>query len=349
MVLVQDQLAESLDSQGLEATTVSVEQVDPRLIEFETSFGENDLVRIIGQHSLLERRQSDEAEREHHLVHLNVGGFRQTVWVTEPAPGQTLKATVATKPGLGEIIEDGIGWDFHRELAHELPAARILSHATYGFGPTAERIPFHRLPGHNLGRLSLMGIDLLSVIPDDSPLVLAGTSLGTIINHGILRANLERPDPLKVDLVVHHAPALVDPSRVIPDMVVGFPPNMAGSIFGELTLNSDPSRFKDNILALWRSKPGIRDILPTGRLILDILKGTRKEEVEEVVAGYDRTEVIEGRKDSIAEIEMWEELAQKYPQSLGLHLLNGHGHGVAIIPKQKAHKIAKVIKTSGIY
>jgi len=320
-------------------------------LDIESFLPSNGLVKVLGQHSLIESRNTnheDEELREHHLVHLNVAGFRQTVWVTQPAHGRSVQATVATKPGLGEIIEDGIGWEFHRELAHELPDARILSHATYGFGPHAEIIPFRRLAKHNLGRMAVMGIDLLDLIPNDVPLVLAGTSLGTVINNKILNANLQRLEPIKIDLVVHHAPALVEPSRIIPDMIIGFPPAIALDIIKELTLKTDPSRFGDNLRALWGSKPGLKDILPTIRLIPDMLKGTPREEIDNAVANY-KTIVIEGTDDSVAEIKMWDELVQKYPDNLKLHLLDRRGHGVTIKPKEKARKIAKVITSAGIF
>ena len=328
-----------------------IEPVEGTPLDLETTMQHTGLVSVIGQHSLLESRNSDHSDeepREHHLVHLNVGGFRQTVWITEPAPGHTLQVTVASKPGLGEIIEDGIGWEFHRELAHKLPNARVLSHATYGFGPTAEQIPWRQLTKHNLGRLAIMGIDLLATIPEDAPLVLAGTSLGTVINNKLLYANLHRPKPVAIDLVVHHAPALVVPSRIIPDMVVGLPPGLVVDIFRELTLKSDPKRFRDNLRALRASKPSLNDILPTVRLFPEMAKGTRLREIEEVVANY-QTVVIEGTKDSVAEIKMWQELAQKYPDNLSLHLIPGRGHGLTIKPREKARKIANIITAAGIF
>lgn len=320
-------------------------------IDFDSILPSDGLVRVIGQHSLIESRDSnhkDEEPREHHLVHLNVGGFRQTVWITQPAEGRSVQATIATKPGLGEIIEDGIGWKFHRELSHELPNARILSHATYGFGPHAENIKFHKLPKHNLGRMAVMGMELLDAIPNDAPLVLVGTSLGTVINNKILNANLQRPEPLQIDLAVHHAPALVEPSRIIPDMVIGFPPSIVIDIIKELTFKSDPRRFGDNIRALWRSKPGLKDAFPTLRLIPDLLKGTPREEIENAVANY-KTIVIEGTDDSVAEIKMWQDLVQKYPDNVDLHLLDRRGHGLAVKPKEKARKIAKTIISAGMF
>jgi hypothetical protein len=125
--------------------------------------------------------------REHNLIECNIGGARHVVWHTEPAQGSDLEVTVAIKPGLGEIIEGGVGMRFHEALADRLPGARVLTHATFGFGPAAEHLSFSDLAGYGLEQMTSKGIDLISRIPDDAPTVLVGASMGTIINQKLLR------------------------------------------------------------------------------------------------------------------------------------------------------------------
>src|SRR5260221_3407275 len=128
--------------------------------------GLNPSLKNVGRIAVIDAKYSRDPSvgprlREHLLTTVEVGNFQHRMWVTEPSVASSDPLVVISKPGLGEIIEDGIGFAFHRELAKQLPEAAIISHATHGVGPTAHRIPLRELPEHGLDQMAEQCLQLL--------------------------------------------------------------------------------------------------------------------------------------------------------------------------------------------
>lgn len=299
--------------------------------------------------AILERHEtgSQSSAREHHLAHIALDGWRHTVWHTEPQGSGQPKLIIAAKPGWGEIIESGLGKALHLALCDELPEARVVSHATHGVGKASQRIPFKELSKHGMDKIAEQGLELLSVVGNDAPLVVIGASMGTVIISDLLNLNIDKGEPVDIAGVVHYGTALVDPTRAKRDMGVSFVPALIKDIGKELFIKTPPRKILGKLVMLAASRPSLSDLPPMVRQGMDLFHGTPQAEIEKVVARYP-TAVITGTKDPLAQIPMWDELGSRYP-SLLLKLVEGRGHGIILNPEEAARKIAATLVEMNLY
>lgn len=304
-------------------------------------------VAIIGRNHTKEHSK-DKFTREHLLLTADIEDFRHRLWMTEPKESTQDPLLVVTKPGLGELIEDGIGFEFHREIARQLPGAFVVSHATHGVGPTADRIPLRELPQHGLDAMAEQCLKLLQTYFEGMRTVYVGTSMGTVIGNKLLRLNLESDSPVNIEGVVHIAPALVPPEHVVNDMVFKFGPTIARDIFKQLTFKTSPKHIVGTLRQLVKSKPSMRDIPPFVRQIFDLLQGTPEEEIDQVLEAY-AVSVITGSEDSVGGFsDLWVPKADQFP-NLTLDVVKGRGHDIATDPVRAGKKVSKSIVNRGWY
>lgn len=230
------------------ATADSSEAIDLSLDKSDSLVpADEETLRFLGRAVILEERHDNhhipEADRRNnYLARWEIDEQPHTIWHTPVAPNRPHKMTVVTKPGWGEVIEDGIGWEFHKALAHYLPEAEIISHATSGVGRTSERIPLSKLWHHSLDQLAEQSFKLLSQLDTEVPIILVGTSMGSVITNKVLNLNIERDQPIKIQGVVYYASALVDPQNIVKDMLRGFTPAIVSDIAKELFLKTHPKK-----------------------------------------------------------------------------------------------------------
>jgi pimeloyl-ACP methyl ester carboxylesterase len=290
----------------------------------------------------------DEPEREHNLLTIEIDGYRHVLWVTEPVRPQDKALNVVAKPGLGEVVENGVGFEFHKRLAKGLPEARIISHATHGIGPHGDIIPWTDLPKHGLNQMAEQCLRLLEAYIPDEPIVLVGTSMGTVINNRLLNLHLAYGGTLNIEGVINYAPALVDPKNVIKDMALRFPVDLAIDGFKEFFTRTRVKHMLGAAAILTRSAMRLRDLVTMGRQIYDLMHGTAQSDVENVLANYPRVATIVGEEDPVGQVPMWIELEKRY-SNLQLIKLFGRGHGIAMKPIDGARKVSETILGMDIY
>lgn len=286
-------------------------------------------------------------EREHLLLAISNDGIRDVIWYSPAASPEVIESplTIITKPGLGEIVEDGIGWRFHKELANRNPGAKVLTHATEGFGPGAQHCSILELPKKSLDRMAEHGRFLMLTYFHDERIATVGTSMGTRIFHELLINNRaeNRSDQLNIVANLNHAPALVDPKNIIEDMVLKFPAALLIDGTAEMFTRTSPRRLFELFVNLVESKPLPRDILPMGRAIIDLLRGVDEEDVR-ANALYYPTATITGTKDPVGEIPMWDRI----PEVL-LKKVHGRGHAIAMKPREGAIKVTRTLREMNVY
>ncbi len=265
--------------------------------------------------------------------------FRDIVWyspATQP-PGSE-QTTIVLKPGLGEIVEYGIGYKFHEGIGKLNLDKHILTHATEGFGPSATALAIKELPGFSLDRMSERLQRLLRLYCPDQDLILVGTSMGTVVNHKLQVVNKRLPDNEKLHIkgVVNYIPALVDSSKSAITMGLKFPAMMLIDGTLEIGFRTSPKRFFQVIETLRESKPARKDLPLLMRLAGELLVGVSKEEVIENTRTTP-TITVTGSLDSLREEDMWEMSEAKF------YLLKGRGHGMATKPHQGAIKISTCV------
>ena len=282
-------------------------------------------------------------EREHLLLAIARDGIRDVVWYSPPLSIEdgpdTEKLTIVTKPGLSEIIEDGVGWEFHKELANRNPTTKVLTHATEGFGPSAQHGSIWELSGLGLDTMAKHGQELLATYFHDERLATVGTSMGTVIFHKLLTTNrLLLPDEqLNIVANINYAPALVDPANILKDMFLKFPGLMLIDGVLEVLARTSPHRLKELCKVLTSSKPGRRDIPPILRQIVDLRHGVHEGDVL-INSEYYNTAAIVGQHDPVGQIPMWERMP-----NVALHVIPGRGHAIAVNPRKGARKVTTTL------
>jgi hypothetical protein len=281
-------------------------------------------------------------EREHHLYSTELDGTKHVFWHTEAMTDDPDSTVVFVKPGLGEVMEDGIGWKHHKHLARKMPAAEIVSHATFGIGPHGAELTAGDLRGHGTSQMARQETELLKAYWAKRRTILVGTSMGTVINHKVAFDNIEADDPLHIAGLVHYAPAIVVPERILKDMVVSFMPDMIIDGARELFRRTHVKHFLGTMAVLANSKPRKRDLLVMARQGIDLMTGVPEEEIRRVVAHY-MVGVVVGYDDPVGQIKMWDELNPNrvWP-------VRG-GHGIALKPFDGASKVSNVIREMGFY
>lgn len=306
----------------------------------------NEELRGVGKIALLYTRNLSDPSvevggRSHDFITAEVDGFKHRMWVTEPIFDAPSPLTVIAKPGLGEVIEDGVAFTFHRELSQQLAGATIISHATHGVGDSADRIPFRELRHHGIHQMAEQGLKLIEAYRPNDRIVFVGISMGTVIGNHLLNLNLEKGSPVNFEGVVNFAPAIVKPEDIPREMLLKFVPSMTLGLANQLFLKTRPQDFIKTMKDLARSKPSRHDLGPFGRQIYDLVQGVPEERIDQNLEGYD-VSVIGGTKDPVARIPMWLEKQEKFP---GLHVepVEGRGHDIATAPIKAARKVSEEI------
>lgn len=285
-------------------------------------------------------------ERQHHLVEAVIDGRKHIFWHTAPLEQDDEMVTVFVKPGLGEVVESGIGWKHHKQMARKMPGAEVISHATHGVGPHGEEIGLGGLWNHGVSQMAEDEAKLLHKFWQGANLLLVGISMGTVENHRVAHANIDAKDPLNIAGVVNYAPALVDPKQIIRDLCFRFTPAMARDGIEELLLRTHPLHYIGTIGMLLASRPRRRDALVMARQSLSILAGTPEEEVRDVASAYPSATVV-GDRDPAGQLLMWQGI-EKDIDDFVLRPVRG-GHGIAVKPLQGANKTSKTIREMGFH
>lgn len=313
----------------------------------------------IGKISLLDYQQhggKNHPVRDHFLLAIDDNEVRDVAWYSPASPAMTDSsgALIVAKPGLGEIVEGGIGKRFHTELSNRNPHNAILSHATEGFGPHAQPTIISEQLSHGLQRMADHGREILKAYFSNTSIILVGTSMGTNINHRVIQGNKqaltvvkEFPDAVletthhkaakgTLDIVgnINFAPALVPRERIFIDMAMRFPYRMAKDGINEIALKTKPQHLRDafKVMADSRFKP--KDALPMLRHIFDLLTGVDKAEVIANTQAVP-TSTIVGELDPVGQIPMWQET------EADLKIVPRRGHGMAIKPVDGARAVTK--------
>lgn len=292
-------------------------------------------------------RGEDDPLREHDLVGVELDDHEHILWVTEPLHRQKEPLTIVAKPGLGEVIHDGIGYQLHKGIAKRLPEARVLSIATHGIGKHGAELNLSDLVGHTIENMGDETYAFLRKYFPGDPLVLFGLSMGTVIHHHVQKRSIE-DTPLNIAGVVDYDPALVDPSRVVADLIGRFSLHMMKGIGIEVVRHTKPCHVLGTLAILGRSRMRLRDMPTLARQAVGLLLGTPVEEIEEMLRTY-QTTVIVGEDDPAGQVPMWLDLEAKNIPGFTLHRLKGRGHEIAVQPIDGARKVSKTIVEMGLH
>lgn len=284
-------------------------------------------------------------QRTHNLWRMVIDGHRHRYLETLPFQDIGQPFTIVSKRGFMEPIEDGIGREFHSQLARLVPHARIVSHATHGIGSSAGQVSLRGLSQYGLDRIANEDLKFLHLLGGEERLILIGTSMGSVVLNKLLNINTALDKPVEVGGIVLNAPAIVEPPLARSAMLKGLLPHLLSDIPSELVAKTPRAELLQTLGHFAASRARLRDILPAGRHALDLLRGTSAADLASMLEAYASVSVIAGQKDTLAQTEMWRKMLPAYP-SLRLHEVS-KGHGMILKPKQNARKIARVLHMDG--
>ncbi len=286
--------------------------------------------------------------RDHRYVRIPINDSEHHGWFTKAKDEYDTGITLLVKPGLGEIVDDGIGEDLHKYLADMLPGFDIFSHESAGMGHFVNDASLSSLWEHGLDKMTAEGLELIQQLCPGRKIILFGTSMGTVINTRLANLNLEQEKNDRVDIerIIHYDPALVDPSRIL-DMLVGFLPELVTGAVKEFAFQTNPKRWVQVAQTLIRSRPSIRNVVPIARQTLDIVHCTPEEDIVNPILRY-KTDVIAGKRGKVEQNQMWRRLAQLLP-NLTYYPVEGHGHAMALNPYKTARKAARIMIAEGVH
>ncbi len=227
-----------------------------------------------------------------------------------------------------------------------MPEAEIFSLATEGVGPEGAELGIKELLAHSVKQMSAQELKFLATFLMNRRLLLVGISMGSVENHQVAVSNIENHVGLRIEGLIHDAPALVDPKRIVKDLGLKFTPSMAADGFIELFFRTDPCHIIGSFIMLGQSRPRGRDLLAMARQGISLLPGTPEEEIREISSSY-ATGVVVGRKDPAGQPIMWGDI-QHDIHDLSLSTIRG-GHGIALKPIDGANKVSRKAHEMSVY
>ncbi len=282
--------------------------------------------------------------RVHTTYTIELSEHQHGMEITRPVSGDPT-FTLLSLPGFTEHGKGGIRKKMHSHLSYTFPEAQIISIDSNGIGTTGDRYDYRNRHDHGLEAMGQQRLDLILALAGNMPVFVQGTSMGTVISHRLAKANIERAPDQKVDLrgLLWLSPALVDPSRIVKDMVIKFPLGIALDLAKELSYKTSPAA----LVALGRLARK-HDFHPADlpamlHQVVELLAGTPEAEVAAVVSKVP-TVVVSGERDSLTQIDMFRDLEAKYPDTLSLELIKGRGHGLAMKPGAATSKLERAAR-----
>lgn len=273
------------------------------------------------------------------------------MWLTDPsAIDSSLEPTTIVRlPGLGEVIENGVGLKMHTEMALKFPSARVLSISNSGHGKincNASNGKQNRR-GYTIESMANQRAELLQDISSDR-LIIVGTSMGSAVGNKLIQLSLMHNNKLNIAGSCWYAPALATPRNAKYD-VAKFLPKFAKDCSLEVAYRSNPLKNpKATIAALGILAASIKDyridLKAATTQVFDLIKGTPLEEIENTAASLPSSAIV-GTSDSMHELEMWRSFDAKYSHFL-LKEVNDRGHGMTLNPVRAVAKIAKTLRES---
>ncbi|HSX27644.1 MAG TPA: hypothetical protein VLG25_02585 [Patescibacteria group bacterium] len=311
------------------------------------------LVSGLGRIDTIERqehrgRRVGDAERADRWYQIELDGFSHGVRVTEADPKQDSGVTIIHFPGFTETIEDSAGRELHDTLAREAPHLRVISIATDGIGKTSAPVHLEDVMNHTLDAMAEQRLKLVQALVGDRPIIIVGTSMGSVIENKLLDFDLRNGHNLNA-YPINHASALLTPGKTLLYMGALFMPAMALDAPRELIdmlLTDGPKKALEKIQVENEHHRG-----SAAALIIQaagLIKGVKRDQIERVAASYSGSQ-ISGQFDPLAQFRMWREIRRdlRFPEQrtgYGIEVIPWRGHGMAADGEDGAKKILKTVK-----
>jgi pimeloyl-ACP methyl ester carboxylesterase len=255
----------------------------------------------------------------------------------EATASQTLKARarMVSFPGLSEDVRHPFNKLFNDALLGQFPGWQGIALGSNGIGIRGKHDTSTR------SETSQDRFELLANTATKKPHVLVGRSMGATFANDIVNKNLDEKKPaLNIDKVIYLAPALIEPSSAH-IALIKFLPRLLADGLNEARHQEPYSIYKGlGYLASWGVQTLREESPSVSHQARELFKGTQQEEVDRVVAHY-KTLVVTGANDTLANVNMWQNLKEKYPDNLRLVIVPKHGHEMLFDPERAAAKIAK--------
>jgi len=289
------------------------------------------------------RRSTDSTSRIHRLYTVELNGYEHAMEITDPANSKP-DYVISSLPGWTEHIEGELRKRLQVNLALQFPSARIASIATNGVGKTGGRYRWRERDQHGLDAMGAQRVLLVRAVSGDLSVIGQGTSMGSVIDHRMGRANFDndktRPQ-IKINLAgqIWSSPAIMSPEQAKERMKTGrFLRNFGSGVTRELVTKTSPLAALDlGMAALLRYGFDVPDILPMTHQVDELRQGTELEEAGQVVEQAP-TLVIAGEKDDLFDHEFMDALARRYDGHFRIVLIPGRGHEITMKADKNCRK-----------
>jgi hypothetical protein len=281
--------------------------------------------------------------RIHRLYGIQLDGFKQAVELTDPIWGKP-KFVVQSYAGLSEHIRSHVRRSFHDAITDYHPEARIISTETDGVGGVGDHYAVKdksERDKHGHVGMAVARLALAKALGGNLPQVTVGTSQGTVIAHRMAMENtFGKPANGKINLIGQAwvSPALVDPSHSREVMGDVFLAKFLLNVGAEIALRSSKKEIMEAVKAVGALKIARKDLQAVRYQISQLRKGTPEEDILKVVRAIP-TVVIEGTKDAVGEMEMYDRIEADPTSRMHVVRIKGRGHELAMKPPRLMDKL----------
>ena len=301
-----------------------------------------DEVRLVDWIATTQTIENETYARVHRVWTIEVDGFNRTVIDTPAVPEYESGITFVETPGLGEVAgpRGSLGNEKHKLLSARLPGERVITIATKGIGPYGDSYSLEEAGHFGIKSMAQENAKLLRAMCADAELVLAGCSMGSVINE---KMSTYFSEGLNIVGLIPHEPAIVLPKNVIEAMLIKFVPALELDIGRRLAGRAfKPRQLGTLLMTLAGSKPSKEDVLAMSEQGLSLIRGTKEGVVRALIERGLQHAVIAGMADPVAAHADWEQRARRFPDAVTLNSYKS-GHARAIDPKSM-HAVANVAK-----
>lgn len=295
---------------------------------------------------------NDSVSERSERLHVPIDGYQLNVYATRPVVEVVNPPHIVILPGFIEHAGYGIGRKFQHTIARYIPHAQIHGIATDGYGPDSERYDHKDRHQHDLQGMGFSRTQYIDEnIPEESPIIFASTSMGTIITKEII-LNMKEERLRNVAGGVLNACALVergtDSDKLAHWKKFGrFMLSVTPDAFIEIA-HTPPKRSLSLLKSLWESGHFTKDDLyPLGSLAVDIISGSDPYDIRDMLSKtkHSKFGVLIGEKDPVGELEMWNGLSEDFG-NLAIYPVKGRSHGIVVNPVRNGRAVSRILYDS---
>lgn len=264
---------------------------------------------------------------------VTMNGTAYALRITKPAfDADTGDAPyIAMFPGFTEDPSNGPARNLHNAVSTLFPDSETVSVSSDGVSKHGSRIAPRDILNRDFDHLAGARLHILHQLADGREVVLNGLSMGSILVHRMVELNLDRSQPLiEHDRSVLHSPAIVQPDRIVRDMLLRFPFHITADI-GKQWLKHPAMMAQAVYIPHFSATAYAQEMLQ--------MRNGTPYAATDYVTGNSKVGLILPQNDPLAQIDRWSEMKRRHPDNVHMVVKPGEGHAMSINSREAARDI----------